>query len=240
MERLAIWLGCIGIHRLPTSQRILLINKLLQMDKITEPILSQFGLSFAQIQQFFTATKQIDIVLHWLEQPCNYLITINDERYPVLLAETVGCPLLLYVRGCLDCLQANKLAIVGSRACSHYGKQWAQHFADVLSNAGLVITSGLAVGIDAIAHQSAVANEKPTLAVLGNGLNSIYPMQHRKLADQILATQGALVSEFPLDAAPLAKHFPRRNRIISGLSQAVLVVEATKRSGSLITRPLCA
>lgn len=235
MERLAIWLGCIGIRRLKPHHRIMLVNTLLPMGNITEQRLGQLGLDFEQIHQFFKATNQIDAVLHWLEQPSNHIVTLNDDRYPALLAETIDCPLLLYITGSIDCLAASKLAIVGSRACSHYGKQWARHFADVLSQAGLIITSGLAIGIDAIAHQAAVANQKPTLAILGNGLNSIYPTQHHKLAERILATQGALVSEFPLDSAPLAKHFPRRNRIISGLSSAVLIVEATQRSGSLIT-----
>lgn len=235
MERLAIWLGCIGIRGLRQPQRILLVNTLLPMENITDQSLFRQGLNVEQVQQFSHAAKQIKWVLRWLEQPLNHIVTINDNRYPLLLAETVGCPLLLYVTGSVNCLATNKLAIVGSRACSYYGKQWAQHFADVLSRAGLIITSGLAIGIDAIAHEAAVANEKPTLAIFGNGLNTIYPTQHQKLAQRIVATGGALVSEFPLDAMPLAKHFPRRNRIISGLCQGVLVVEATLRSGSLIT-----
>ena len=125
--------------------------------------------------------------------------------------------------------------MVGSRAHSLYGEQWGSLFCEALAAVGLTITSGLALGIDGVAHRSALKVNGKTVAVLGNGLYDIYPRRHRVLAAQVVESGGALVSEFPLDSLPLPAHFPRRNRIISGLSHGVLVVEAALKSGSLVT-----
>ena len=172
---------------------------------------------------------------HWLLETENHLITFGDERYPTLLKQISDPPLLLYLQGDPEILHLPQLAIVGSRSASNSGLSLSSKFASSLTEAGLVITSGLALGVDGAAHSAAVELNKPTIAVLGSGLNNLYPRRHKALARAIIDCGGALLSELPLNAAPLPYHFPRRNRIISGLSAGVLVVEASQRSGSLIT-----
>ncbi len=133
------------------------------------------------------------------------------------------------------CLHTCQLAVVGSRSHSWYGERWGRLLCESLAKSGLTITSGLARGIDGVAHNAAVSMGGKSVAVLGNGLAKIYPRRHAMLAENLIATGGAVVSEFPLSTPPLPQHFPRRNRIISGLSKGVLVIEAALRSGSLVT-----
>jgi len=178
--------------------------------------------------------KAVEGDLAWLKGSDNHLLTCHDPRYPRLLAETADPPVLLFVHGDPDYLQQPQLAIVGSRNPSHAGVAQAEDFARFLGNYGLTITSGLASGIDAAAHRGALTTQAGTIAVTGTGLDRVYPACHRELAHQI-ATNGALVSEFPPGTPPRPDHFPRRNRIISGLGLGTLVVEAAVRSGSLIT-----
>lgn len=177
--------------------------------------------------------------LAWLEQPNKHLLRFTDEAYPALLRESGDAPALLFVRGDLDSLSAPQLAVVGSRNPTRGGCETARAFSDHLARAGLTITSGLALGIDACAHEAALNAGGRTVAVAGTGLDRVYPAAHRDLAHAI-ADQGALVSEFPLGTPPLRENFPRRNRLISGLSLGVLVVEAALKSGSLITARLAA
>ncbi len=176
--------------------------------------------------------------LRWLEQPGASLLTLGDPRYPPLLAELNDPPPLLFVLGDAELLSQPQLAVVGSRNPTPSGLQNAQAFARELADCGLVITSGLAIGIDAAAHEGALAAGQ-TLAVLGTGPDRVYPASQRDLAHRI-ASGGALVSEFPPGVGARAEHFPRRNRLISGLSLGTLVVEATPQSGSLITARLAA
>lgn len=177
--------------------------------------------------------------LAWLDQPNNHLIRSTDEVYPALLRETGDAPALLFVCGDPACLSDPQLAVVGSRNPTRGGCETARAFSDHLARAGLAITSGLALGIDACAHEAALAAGGYTIAVAGTGLDRVYPAAHRELAHAI-ATHGAFVSEFPLGTPPLRENFPRRNRLISGLSLGVLVVEAALKSGSLITARLAA
>lgn len=166
--------------------------------------------------------------------PDNYIISYADPRYPDLLKQINSPPLILYAQGNLELLKSPQLAIVGSRSCTPYGQQKAQLLAQQLSQIGLTITSGLAIGIDGMAHQGALERSGNTIAVLGTGLNNIYPKRHKALADQI-REKGLLLSEFWPDTQAFPSNFPRRNRIISGLSLGTLVIEASVRSGSLIT-----
>jgi DNA processing protein len=173
--------------------------------------------------------------LDWLRQsPAHHILTQDDSRYPERLKQVDDAPPLLFVTGRPELLKTLQLGMVGSRNPSAGGRENAFNFAQSLSRAGLTITSGMALGIDAAAHEGALAGSGLTIAVTGTGLDRVYPARHRDLAHRI-AEQGALISEFPTGTPPLADHFPRRNRIISGLSLGVLVVEAAPRSGSQIT-----
>jgi DNA processing protein len=164
-----------------------------------------------------------------------HCLLFDDPRYPRLLREIPKPPPLLFVRGNPDCLSLPQLAIVGSRSPSGGGYENAERFAAYLAGCGLAITSGLALGIDAAAHRGALSAGGITIAVMGTGIDRIYPSRHRELAQAIIDGGGALVSEFPLGTTSHARHFPQRNRIISGLSGGTLVVEAAVQSGSLIT-----
>ncbi len=181
--------------------------------------------------------RAVDRACAWLEETGDErnLLTLQDATYPELLRQIADPPLLLFIRGRRECLVAPQLAVVGSRNPSADGRGVARDFARQLGRAGLTISSGLAVGIDAAAHEGALDAGGATIAVSGCGPDRIYPQRHAELAERILAGAGALVSEFFPGTPPRAAHFPRRNRIISGLSAGVLVVEAALRSGSLIT-----
>ncbi|NOX76381.1 MAG: DNA-protecting protein DprA [Gammaproteobacteria bacterium] len=175
----------------------------------------------------------------WAEAPNCHIVTLPDSQYPLLLREIADPPPLLFVHGNPALLNHPQIAIVGSRNPSAGGIQTAEDFAEALGRSGLAITSGLALGIDAACHRGALRSRALTVAVAGTGLDRIYPARHRDLAHQI-AEHGALVSEFPVGTPPIAANFPRRNRIISGLSLGTLVVEAALKSGSLITARLAA
>ena len=177
--------------------------------------------------------------MRWLEQPQNHLLKITDQDYPSRLLEIANPPSMLFIHGDPELLCLPQLAIVGSRNPTSGGRRSAQEFAEHLATAGLVISSGLAIGIDAAAHQGALTADGLTLAVTGTGLDKVYPAQNRTLAHEI-ARQGVLISEFPTGTPPLPAHFPRRNRILAGLALGALVVEAALKSGSLITARLAA
>ncbi|WP_127478715.1 DNA-processing protein DprA [Sulfurivermis fontis] len=164
-----------------------------------------------------------------------HIITLQDPRYPPLLAQLRDAPPLLFVHGAAEALLTPQLAMVGSRNPTPLGEETATQFARVLAAAGLTITSGLALGIDGASHRGALAAKGQTIAVFGTGPDRIYPARHRDLAHAIVDGGGALVSEYPPGTPPLPGHFPRRNRLISGLALGTLVVEAALRSGSLLT-----
>jgi len=167
------------------------------------------------------------------------ILILDDGVYPSLLREIYDPPIVLYVTGeWSECLDQPCVAIVGSRRCSTYGQNSALMLARELAQRGVTIISGLARGIDAMAHRGALEAGGRTVAVMGTGLDEVYPRDHRKLAQQIVDGGGALVSQFPLRTPPVSENFPYRNRVISGLSLGVLVVEAAENSGSLITARL--
>ncbi|MBU1424560.1 MAG: DNA-processing protein DprA [Gammaproteobacteria bacterium] len=170
----------------------------------------------------------------WLEDPLNRILSVADAEYPQSLLNTADPPLLLYVKGRLDLLNSPALAVVGSRNATTQGIRNAHAFAKSASDAGLCIVSGMAHGIDAAAHLGGLEGPGSSIAVVGTGLDKVYPAANRELAHR-LAQNGTIISEFSLGTPPLASNFPRRNRIISGLSLGCLVVEASLRSGSLIT-----
>ncbi|WP_246212066.1 DNA-processing protein DprA [Usitatibacter palustris] len=176
----------------------------------------------------------VERAMQWLDEPGHHLLSIRDPRYPQALLDIHDPPVVLYAQGRLELLNAPALAIVGSRNATPQGMRDAEAFATSLSNAGLAIVSGLALGIDAAAHRGGLAGRSSSIAVIGTGADRIYPARNAALA-RSLAVDGVIVSEFPLGTAPAAENFPRRNRIISGMSRGTLVVEAALASGSLIT-----
>ena len=178
--------------------------------------------------------KAVDADLQWLAHPGNQAITLRNKKYPPTLLEISDPPPVLFIRGSIDLLATPQIGIVGSRNPSRLGNQIAEDFASTLANAGFTITSGLALGIDAASHIGALKATGHTIAVAGTGLDRVYPARHVQLATEIIQI-GAMISEFPPGTPAKAMHFPRRNRIISGLSIGLLVVEAAQQSGSLIT-----
>jgi DNA processing protein len=183
--------------------------------------------------------QRLEAATRWLAgDAAHHALVLGDPAYPPRLLQSPDPPLLLFVRGSVEPLSRFSLAIVGSRFPSAQGAENARAFAAALSTQGLVIVSGLALGIDAAAHQGALEGSAPTVAVLGAGPEQPYPTRNAALAGRIVAAGGALVSEYPPGAPPLAEHFPERNRIIAALSLGTLVVEAALKSGSLITARL--
>ena len=170
----------------------------------------------------------------WLADTNNHVVTLADTEYPQALLQTADPPPLIYVKGRVELLNQPAIAVVGSRNATAQGKLTAESFATALSNAGLCVVSGLALGIDAAAHRGGLAGLASTIAIVGTGLDKVYPARNRELAHAI-AEKGAIISEFALGTPPLAANFPRRNRLISGMTRGCLVVEAALSSGSLIT-----
>jgi DNA processing protein len=180
------------------------------------------------------ADDSLSAVGVWLDDPANHIVTLADPQYPKLLLQIPDPPPLLFVKGRPDLLDRPAIAVVGSRNATPQGIANAESFAKSLSDAGLTIISGLALGIDAAAHRGGLAGLAASIAVVGTGLDVVYPARNRPLA-HALAAHGALISELPLGSPALAANFPRRNRLISGLARGCLIVEAAQRSGSLIT-----
>jgi DNA processing protein len=206
----------------------------LSQDQLEQLKLDKKSIKHIISNPLYKPAKAVEDALQWASHDQHHLITLGHDSYPDRLKQISTAPPLLMVMGDIECLSLPQLAIVGSRYPTASGQSQAFEFAQSLTELGLVITSGLARGIDGFAHKGALQGGGKTIAVLGTGLNEIYPKQHKRLAEEI-AQQGAVISEFPLHAKGLPGHFPRRNRIVSGLSLGTLVVEATLKSGSLIT-----
>ncbi len=184
-------------------------------------------------------TEASQKTLSWLEKDNTHIITLADTEYPQRLLEIADPPAVLYAIGNLKWLNHPSIAIVGSRNATPQGEKNADSFAQEMCMQGLCVISGMALGIDGAAHRGAIKSTGATIAVVGTGLDIVYPAKHRELAHQI-AERGLIISEFPLGTPSKAQNFPRRNRIISGLSSGCLVVEANIKSGSLITARLAA
>lgn len=187
----------------------------------------------AELQTLIERTAQ------WITVPGNHFLTLADSEYPRTLLEIADPPVLLYAKGRIDLLAQQSVAIVGSRNATTQGVANAEQFAAALSQAGLTVVSGMALGIDAAAHRGSLNLAGSTVAVIGTGADIVYPARNRTLAHEIAAA-GCIVSEYPLGMPAIANNFPRRNRIISGLSRGVLVIEAAAQSGSLITARMAA
>jgi DNA processing protein len=183
------------------------------------------------------AAVQVDAEIERATAAGARLICPDDGLYPILLRSIPDPPLVLYIKGVIEPRDLNALAIVGSRRCSFYGREQAERFGALLAGAGVTVISGGARGIDSAAHRGALSHPHGrTIAVLGCGVNIVYPPENAALFEQIATSgRGAVISEYPIDTPPTAENFPRRNRIVSGMSRGVLVIEADERSGALIT-----
>ena len=231
-----IWLRLMKVSSLYGDRMVEIAQRLCAAASVDREALHAVGMTAAQAKLFFLLDEhELDETRRWLEQPDHHLLRGDDPRYPLRLKAIADYPGALLVSGGLALLHSAQLAVIGSRSHSWYGARWGKLFSETLAQKGITITSGLALGIDGVAHRGALAAEGKTIAVLGNGLSQVYPRRHATLARQIIDNGGTLVSEFPLITPPLPAHFPRRNRIISGLSLGVLVIEAALRSGSLVT-----
>jgi DNA processing protein len=203
--------------------------------------LLETGIGKKQVEAFVLMRQDVDLDKVWEQTQALgiQVITWEDENYPRRLKEIDQSPPVLYVRGELTADDDWAVAMVGTRRVTVYGRQVADEIATALARSGVTVISGLARGVDAIAHQAALNAGGRTLAVLGNGLDRVYPYEHRRLAEKILQS-GALISDYPPGTPPEASNFPPRNRLISGLSMAVVVVEAGEKSGALITASFAA
>ena len=238
MDDLHAWIALSELRCLSLTQKHILIKRFSSAQAVLELSPKDLKLDlkiFKNRLADYIDYEKLDKTLVWLGQSTNHhIIAFNHTNYPDLLKHTSCAPLLLYVIGMPDLLTKQQIAIIGSRKSTIAGKQTAELFASELVMCGLTITSGMALGVDSAAHKGALDNFGTTIAVLGTGINVCYPRSNTNLYEQI-AEAGVLVSEFGLNSPPKKEHFPRRNRIISGLSLGVLVIEAAQRSGSLIT-----
>ncbi|MDX3773933.1 DNA-processing protein DprA [Chromatiaceae bacterium AAb-1] len=243
MDVLRNWLALAAVPGLDGLKYQRLTEHITLAELVRQPAstLRQIGFTARQAEIFsLVSPSLIDSALQWCDSgPDHHIITYDDPAYPPLLRQTKQPPLLLFVKGSVAVLSQPQVAMVGSRQPTPTGKQVAKQFAAELTRHGFLITSGLARGIDSYSHQGALSAGGLTVAVLGHGLRQVYPKSNIQLAEQITA-QGALVSEYFPDVGPRAEHFPQRNRIVVGLSQGTLVVEAAIKSGSLISANLAA
>lgn len=214
------------------------VNDASELFSLTIPELLKidgFGKYIAKSFVDFDDWNSIDKILEKTEQSGAVLVSIDDENYPELLRHIYDPPLILWVKGNPEALKKDGIAVIGTRRASKYGLKQAAQWSAKFVDAGLCINSGLAYGVDAEAHKSALIAGGKTIAVLGSGIDIVYPPKNRKLAKKIIEAGGAIISEFPPGTPPDAQNFPERNRIVSGMSHGVLVVESGVKGGSMIT-----
>ncbi|MEZ8826204.1 DNA-processing protein DprA [Vibrio amylolyticus] len=234
---LAAWLALAFTPKIGSKAmaRLIAIDTPLNLRSRDNEGLRAIGLSAPQIAYFKQgADRQVELCLNWQRSAGHHIITPLHHDYPPLLNEVALPPPVLFVKGDVSSLSTPQIAMVGSRNASPEALNMADSYARCFVEHGLAVTSGLALGVDGHAHNGALNAKGQTVAVLGSGLEQIYPARHRHLANRVVES-GAIVSEFAPNIKPRPAHFPRRNRIISGLSVGVLVVEAAEKSGSLIT-----
>lgn len=241
-DELKYWLGFSmipGIGAARGNRIVRFFDSMKNAWEASETDLARAGLEENIIKEIVKERKDIDLDLEMsrLEQEGISLLTIKDENYPDSLKEIYNPPFLLFIRGEIKKEDRFSFAVVGARRCSDYGRRVCEELCAGLAQNQITVISGLAMGIDGVAHRCALENKGRTIAVLGSGIDNatIYPKENLGLIDKIVNGSGAIISEYPIGTPPLKQNFPARNRIISGLSRGVLVVEATATSGSLIT-----
>lgn len=231
------WLALKFIPRLAIHKKLRLVQEIGLMKLFSStPLVTSFNLTEKQLSAISHPDwDKINKVITDSELCGSDIVCFNDEEYPERLKQIYDPPLVLFTQGNKQLLLEPQIAIVGSRGATPFGRENAFVFAGGLVQQGIVVTSGLALGIDAEAHKGALLNQGKTIAVVATGLDRVYPSRHKKLAHDIVNNDGLIISEFVPGTVPKAGFFPKRNRIISGMSYGVLVVEATIKSGSLIT-----
>jgi DNA processing protein len=244
MDERACWLGFHLIPNIGAARIARLIEVFGNLRTAWEADLAAFldaGINEKAANALVTRRDAINLEREW-EKVISagvHVLTLTDEHYPRMLREIPSPPPVIYIKGEIRDEDETSIGVVGTRRVTRYGKEMTRRLSSGLANAGVAIVSGLARGVDGIAHAEAVEAGGRTLAVLGSGVDQLYPPEHRKLSERIIE-QGALVSEFPIGTRPEARNFPIRNRLISGLSLGVLVVEAPRKSGALITSSFAA
>ena len=237
MEKTKYWIWLSKLNLCPEKTKdYLKRHSLEELWNAKEEKLKKF-FTKREVEKILCKSYREDLSLHeeYLKKYGIRLITFLDNLYPKRLKQIEKPPIVLYAVGNLKLLEGKNIAIVGARKCTEYGKNVAQAFAYLLAKNDFVITSGLAIGVDRASHEGALLAKGKTIAVVGTGLDIIYPRENKKLFYDIIANNGLIISEYPLGTKPEKYNFPRRNRIISALSDGVLVIEAGKKSGSLIT-----
>ena len=233
-----IWLSIIEKKNYTITRRLLDIYKTPEeISKLSKKELEQLEVEEQMIQEMTNPNYRriVKAYMLYMKEKNIQILTIKDEDYPYLLKQIYDPPSVIYIKGNKEILSQNGIAIVGSRNCSLYGQEIAKYLSYQLAKKGIHIISGLARGIDTFSHIGTLQAKGKTIAVLGSGLDVIYPPENAKLAEKIVETGGCLISEYIVGTKPLGEHFPARNRIISGLVSGVVVIEASEKSGSLIT-----
>ena len=234
-----IWISYIkglGIHKLNN-----LLKKYSSLDKIyklkKEELVEIKGISnnLAQNITNINIKANINNVINYMQKNFIDIITIEDNDYPKILKQIYDPPICLYIKGKRDILNKRNIAMVGCRNSSEYGKKAAYYFSYNLSKSGFNIVSGLAKGVDSYSHIGTLAAKGSTIAVIGSGFDNIYPKENIELANKIILENGCILTEYPIGTKPEKNNFPARNRIISGISEATIIVEAKKKSGTIIT-----
>lgn len=229
----------LGVRR--ARQLVLTCEDITSIFKLTKKELQRFeGIGEASALSIlaFKDWDKVDSILSETERNGAYIVSLTEPEYPALLKQIYDPPILLWVKGNVKALSRPGVGVIGTRNATTYGKKKAIGFTQELCKAGLAIFSGLAYGIDALAHKTAVESNGITVAVLGSGVDNIYPRKHAALAKDVIESGGAVISEFPPGTNPDAGNFPVRNRIVSGMSLGVLVVESGIQGGSMITADL--
>ena len=233
-----IWLSILNFKPIEKLQLIQIIGTPEKIFKLTEKQLREYTNSEEIIKKIMSSEKRqkAEEILNKMERENIRIITLMDKTYPKNLQRIYDKPILLYAKGNTNLLKSlKKISIIGSRNCSEYGKIVTQKFSYMLAKKDYTIVSGMAKGIDSYAHKGALTAQGNTIAILGSGVNYIYPEENKRLYNKILEQNGLILSEYGIDTKPIPEYFPARNRLISGISDKILITEASKKSGTMIT-----
>ena len=233
-----IWLSILDFKPIEKLQLIQIIGTPEKIFKLTEKQLREYTNSEEIIKKIMSSEKRqkAEEILNKMERENIRIITLMDKTYPKNLQRIYDKPILLYAKGNTNLLKSlKKISIIGSRNCSEYGKMVTQKLSYMLAKKDYTIVSGMAKGIDSYAHKGALTAKGNTIAILGSGVNYIYPEENKRLYNKILEQNGLILSEYGIDTKPIPEYFPARNRLISGISDKILITEASKKSGTMIT-----